>query len=201
MINRVLLMLATALSGVVIVNDAFADSTKANPLKSQRDCDCKTRGNRGPRGPTGATGPQGFTGPTGATGITGPTGLTGPTGPTGPSGGSINEGNVVVALCGDESSPAILFGNLVPNPSPVPEDGYSYTFVNPTGATITFDAIPVGGSWAITAIGQDQIGRRVVLNVVQVNDQTYDLVPSSSLPVSFDLQTIEFIAIACEELT
>lgn len=203
MISRSFLCLTTAAFAVVFSNVAFGESG-ANQLDSQRSCDCKHRGHRGPRGTPGATGP---TGPTGARGATGPTGLTGPTGPTGPSGInglSTEGGNIDVATCDPESNvnPVIFFDSIdIPEVGIVPfsGDGYSGTASSTGVVTLVFDNPPQPGTlYTVVATAQDILGRTVSVNIVEVDNVTFELVPSSTIdaPV-FVPDAINFIAIGC----
>lgn len=202
MISRSFLCLTTAAIAVVISNVAFG-LTEANQLNSQRSCGkCKTRGHRGPQGTPGATGPVGPAGATGATGVTGLTGPTGSTGPTGIPGGSITGGNIAVAPCDPllNVNPVIFFDSI-----PLPDAGTTVTVAvgytvtaSPTGLEIVFDFPPQGDFYTIVGTAQDSLGRTVNINVVRIDDVTYNLVPSSNITApTFIPDAINFIALSC----
>jgi len=137
-------------------------------------------GDVGPEGPTGPTGPQGPKGDKGDTGDVGPEGPTGPTGPqgeigltgsqgpqgeTGPKGdtGDISSGiSWSISASGSSdyvfSGPGIIAGNTN-DPILYLYKGFTYTFVNTTGANHPF-AIRVsnGGDAYTSGVSGSQTG-------------------------------------------
>jgi hypothetical protein len=124
----------------------------------------------GPTGPTGATGPAGPTGaastvpgPTGPTGPAGATGPAGPTGETGPAGAAgVSEITWSISASGSSdyvfSGPGIVAGNTN-DPVLYLYKGFTYVFVNTTGASHPF-AIRVsnGGSAYTLGVSGSQTG-------------------------------------------
>ena len=116
-------------------------------------------GATGPEGPQGEPGtPGGATGPTGATGATGPGGPTGSTGPTGATGPAGNDGQVFISweivnngtAAYTFTGPGIVSGNT-DDPVLYLYKGFTYKFVNNSGAAHPFEIRVSNGGAAYTA--------------------------------------------------
>lgn len=193
---------------------SFINPVGTTPLPSPEASCCGSAGPQGPQGPAGPQGIQGPQGPQGAQGLSGVRGPTGPDGPQGPDGDPGIRGpqgtpqGFAYTDCGPTGTPYLVAGiiDLPADGSVGPTivagttgPGYTYT-ASQSGVSITFDQ--VGGqdlTWSITATAFDTFGRTVFVNVTQTTAPAYELIPSSALETTFDIDSIQFIAAACFE--